>query len=85
MLVLTRRFNSPNSLKDETDVMITTPTGDVITVSLKQIKGKQVRIGFEAPMGYHIDREEVYRENQAKRDNCPNRLITTPAHANLLK
>lgn len=82
MLVLTRRINQRVK---ETDILITCPSGAVIKVSLKQIKGKQVRIGFVAPTGYHIDREEVYAENQAKRDACPNRLITTPAHANILK
>jgi sRNA-binding carbon storage regulator CsrA len=82
MLVLTRRMTA--EIK-ETDIMITCPNGDVIKVCLKQIRGKQVRLGFVATLGYHIDREEVYQENQAKRDACPNRLITTPAHANLLK
>ena len=83
MLVLTRRITRENR---DVDLLITCPNGDVIKVSLVQIKGKQARIGIETPNnGYAIDRAEVYLENKAKRDNCPNRLITTPAHANLLK
>lgn len=83
MLVLTRRITKENR---DTDILVTCPNGDVIKISLVQISGKQVRIGVETPNNaYHIDRAEVYHENQAKRDNCPNRLITTPSHANLLK
>lgn len=82
MLVLTRRITAQTR---ETDIMITCPNGDVIKVCLAQIKGKQVRIGFGTPDGYLIDRAEVYEENKAKRDACPNRLITTIAHVKLLK
>lgn len=65
MLVLTRRF-----AKDprETSVLVTCPNGDIITVCLNQIKGKQARIGIETPEGYIIDRAEVYEERKATRD-----------------
>lgn len=64
MLVLTRRFSQHVK---ETDIMITTPTGDVITVSLRQIKGKQVRIGLDLPLTYVVDRAENYEEAKAQR------------------
>lgn len=64
MLVLTRRITKENR---DTEIMITTPTGDVIKVTLVQIKGHQVRLGLNAPDGYHIDRAEVYEMNKATR------------------
>lgn len=83
MLVLTRRITKEHR---DTDILVTCPNGDVIKISLVQIKGKQIRIGIETPNNaYVIDRAEVYLENKAQRDACPNRLITTQAHANLLK
>jgi carbon storage regulator CsrA len=71
MLVLTRRLSEKVK---ETDIMITTPTGDIIKVAVVQIKGKQVRIGVDTPEGYHIDRAEIFGENTIKRNN----LITNP-------
>lgn len=66
MLVLTRRLSERVK---ETDIMITTPTGDVITIALKQIKGKQVRIGLTTPsLAYIIDRAENYEEAKAARE-----------------
>jgi len=75
MLVLTRRITSQTR---ETDIMITVPNGDVIKVALVQIKGKQIRIGFTAPEGYHIDRAEIFAENTAKRAAEAKGLIPQP-------
>lgn len=48
MLVLTRK-------RDE-KVMI----GDNIVVTVVEIRGDKVRLGFEAPAEIRVDREEVY-------------------------
>ena len=64
MLVLTRRITPTHR---ETDIFITMPNGDVVKVALVQIKGGQVRLGFNAPEGYYIDRAEVYEKNKAER------------------
>ena len=34
--------------------------GDEVTVTILSIKGKQVRIGIEAPFSVSVHREEVY-------------------------
>lgn len=52
MLVLSRK-------KFEAVVLIT-PSGEKITVSVTAIKGDKVRLGFKADDGVSIDREEVY-------------------------
>lgn len=65
MLVLTRRITEQHR---DTDILITCPSGEVIKVSLVQIKGKQIRIGVETPNNdYKIDRAEVYEANKAER------------------
>lgn len=82
MLVLTRRLSERVK---ETDIVITCPNGDIIKICLAQIKGKQVRIGVKTPsLAYIIDRAENYEIAKAARDNCPNRAVTTPEHANHL-
>ena len=50
MLVLTRK-------KGESLVI-----DDQIKVQVVEVKGKQVRIGIEAPKGIKICREEIYKE-----------------------
>ena len=61
MLVLSR-------FKDE-KVMI----GDNITVTVVEVRGDKVRLGFEAPKDVPIHRQEVYdaiqREKASKRGN----------------
>jgi carbon storage regulator CsrA len=49
MLVLTRRLGESIAIDDE------------IKITVVQIKGKQVRIGIEAPRDTVIHREEIYR------------------------
>lgn len=51
MLVLTRR--------QKQHITITTPRGEIITIHIASIKSNQVRIGFEAPDDYHVDRGEL--------------------------
>lgn len=51
MLVLTRRIGE--------SILIELPTGELIKVSMLDIKGSQVRIGTEAPDDITIIREEL--------------------------
>jgi len=60
MLVLTRK--SGESIR----------IGDDITVTVMEIRGKQVRLGIEAPPEVTVHREEVYRRVQEE-----NRLAAT--------
>ena len=48
MLILTRKSGESITI------------GDDVKVTVVEIKGKQVRIGIEAPRSYIIHREEVY-------------------------
>ena len=49
--------------------------GDDIKIQIIEIKGKQVRVGIEAPRGYVIHREEVYiriqEENRLAAEKSP--------------
>lgn len=63
MLILTRKSGESITI------------GDDIKIQVIEIKGKQVRIGIEAPRNYVIHREEVYiriqEENQQAAENTP--------------
>ena len=48
MLILTRKSGESITI------------GDDVKVTVVEIKGKQVRVGIEAPRSYIIHREEVY-------------------------
>ena len=52
MLVLTRKIGETIAIDDH------------IKITVVQIKGKQVRIGIEAPKETKIHREEIYRAIQ---------------------
>ncbi len=52
MLVLTRKLGQDIFLDDE------------IRLVIKEIKGKQVRIGIEAPASVSVYRGEIYRQIQ---------------------
>ena len=54
MLVLTRKSGEDIFLDDE------------IRVVIKEIKGKQVRVGIEAPPHISVYRGEIYRQIQAE-------------------
>ena len=53
MLVLTRRLGESITIDDD------------IKITVVQIKGKQVRIGIEAPKETTIHREEIYKSIQS--------------------
>ena len=59
MLMLTR-------FEGET-VVITPPAGPEIRVAVTQIGTKRVRLGFEAPTGVAIDREEIHQRKQREK------------------
>ena len=48
MLILTRKSGESITI------------GDDVKITVVEVKGKQVRIGFDAPRSYMILREEVY-------------------------
>ena len=53
MLVLTRKIG-------ETIVI-----GDDIKIKIVEIKGKQVRVGIEAPRNVQVNREEIYNQKNS--------------------
>ena len=56
MLILTRRL--------EETVMI----GDDVTITVLGVKGKQVRIGVDAPREVAVHREEIYERIKAEKE-----------------
>lgn len=63
MLILTRKLGESITI------------GDEIKIQVIEIKGKQVRIGIDAPSSYPIHREEVYlriqEENRLAAEKSP--------------
>lgn len=57
MLGLTRSVNE--------SIIITTPEGHIVRVCIAEIRGRQVRIGVDAPRSILIDREEVFLSKAA--------------------
>ena len=57
MLIISRRLDESIQI------------GDDITVTLLDIKGKQVRIGINAPDDVDVHREEIYERIQADLDS----------------
>lgn len=74
MLVLTRKLGESITIDDN------------IKIRVEKIRGKQVRLGIEAPKETRIYREEVYnaikQQNQESSQTAPD---ATRAVANLLK
>ncbi|HEJ2669796.1 TPA: carbon storage regulator CsrA [Pseudomonas aeruginosa] len=60
MLILTRRVGE------------TLMVGDDVTVTVLGVKGKQVRIGVNAPKEVAVHREEIYQRIQKEKDQEPN-------------
>ena len=58
MLILTRR---PNEV-----IVIETPSGEVVEVTVLGTNGPQVRMGVSAPAATTIDREEIYKKKKAE-------------------
>ena len=56
MLILSRRIDESIQI------------GDEITVTILDIKGKQVRVGINAPDDVTVHREEIYERVQADMD-----------------
>ena len=54
MLILTRKAGESITI------------GDDVKITVVEVKGKQVRIGIDAPRSYMIHREEVYLSIQAE-------------------
>lgn len=50
--------------------------GDDVRVSILEIKGRQVRIGIQAPHDVTIHREEIYKMIQAREESGAN--VTDP-------
>ncbi|MBN1828880.1 MAG: carbon storage regulator CsrA [Deltaproteobacteria bacterium] len=69
MLILTRKENEAIKI------------GDGIRITVLSIKGKQVRIGIEAPGELPVHREEVYRIIQEQ--NCMAAQAAAPESSNL--
>jgi len=67
MLILTRKSGESITI------------GDDVKIQVIEIKGKQVRIGIDAPRNYIIHREEVYiriqEENKRAAEKSPLNLI----------
>lgn len=58
MLILTRRPNEK--------IVIETPSGEVVEVTVLGTNGPQVRMGVTAPVATTIDREEIYKRKKAE-------------------
>ena len=74
MLILTRKLGESITI------------GDEIKIQVIEIKGKQVRLGIEAPKKFSIHREEVYlriqEENRRAASKAP---LSLKSIADLLK
>lgn len=74
MLVLTRKLGESITIDDN------------IKIRIEKIRGKQVRLGIEAPKETRIYREEVYQAiKQQNEDASQARPDSARAVANLLK
>jgi carbon storage regulator len=65
MLVLTRKLGEVIAI------------GDDIKVTIIEIKGKQVRLGIEAPQHTTVHREEIYQRIQEENKMA---ALISPAH-----
>lgn len=59
MLILTRRVGEVIKI------------GDLISVTVLEVKGNQVRIGFSAPKDVAVHREEVFARLKAEQTSNP--------------
>lgn len=56
MLVLTRKIGE--------QIVI----GDDIKIKIVEVKGKQVRVGIEAPRSVEVNREEIYQQKHGEKE-----------------
>ena len=66
MLVLTRKIGE--------QIVI----GDDIKIKIVEIKGKQVRIGIEAPRNVEVNREEIYQQKNEEKDHSEMEQMDIP-------
>lgn len=64
MLVLTRKLGEKIQI------------GDDISILIMEIKGKQVRLGIDAPPDIKVHREEIYQKIQDENIKAANSVIT---------
>ena len=64
MLVLTRKLGEKIQI------------GDDISILIMEVKGKQVKLGIEAPSNIKVHREEIYQKIQEENINASNVGIT---------
>ena len=64
MLVLTRKLGEKIQI------------GDDISIVIMDVKGKQVKLGIEAPSNIKVHREEIYQKIQDENINASNIEIT---------
>ena len=64
MLVLTRKLGEKIQI------------GDDISIVIMEVKGKQVKLGIEAPSNIKIHREEIYQKIQDENIRASNIEIT---------
>ncbi len=58
MLILTRRTGET--------IVIETPSGELVEVTVLGNNGPQIRMGVTAPKATSIDREEIYKRKKAE-------------------
>lgn len=66
MLVLTRKIG---------ELIV---IGDDIKIKIVEIKGKQVRIGIEAPRNVEVNREEIFLQKSADKEPAAEPTSETP-------
>lgn len=66
MLVLTRKLGETIAIDDDIKIVVV------------QIKGKQVRLGIEAPRDTKIHREEIYLSIQEENKSAAESQTTSP-------
>ena len=64
MLVLTRKIGEKIQI------------GDDICITIMEVKGKQVRVGIEAPAQVKVHREEIYQRIRQENINAANVDLT---------
>lgn len=64
MLVLTRKVGEKIQI------------GDDICITIMEVKGKQVRVGIEAPAAVKVHREEIYQRIREENINAANIDLT---------